>query len=232
VPLLIASGAAGGALWGAGTAALHIRGRVSEIFAGLGANFLAQGFALYLVFGPWKRPGIASMSGTEPLDPALWLSTFGSTDASPAALLLGILAVVLVALVMRKTTFGLRLRAVGLNRRAAEVLGVRTAQHLFASFALCGALAGVGGALQVVGVFHRLIPNISSNLGFLALLVVMLARFDARLVLPVALFFSALNVGSLQLPMTLELESSLAGVIQGTLVLFVLLAPRGKGGAE
>jgi simple sugar transport system permease protein len=60
----------------------------------------------------------------------------------------------------------------------------------------------------------------------LALLVVMLAGFDARLVAPVALFFSALNVGSLQLPMTMQLESSLAGVLEGVLVLLVLLAPR------
>lgn len=226
VPLMIAGGAAGGALWGAGTGALHVRGKVSEIFAGLGANFLAQGLALYLVFGPWKRPGVASMSGTEPLDRALWLGTLGNTDASPVALALGLLAVVFAVVVMQYTHLGLRLRAVGLNRRAAEVLGVRSARHLLGAFTLCGALAGVAGALQVMGVFHRLIPGVSSNLGFLALLVVMLSGFDARLVLPVALFFSALTVGSLQLPMTLELESSLAGVIQGLLVLFALLAPR------
>jgi simple sugar transport system permease protein len=225
VALSIVTGALGGALWGAFTGSLHTRARVSEIFAGLGMNFVAQGVALYLIFGPWKRPGVASMAGTEPMDRALWLRTFGQTDVAPTALALALLAVIVTAVVLRGTRFGLRLRAVGLNPRAAEVLGIPAARQMRVAFAVAGALAGVAGALQVVGVFHRLIPNVSSNLGFLALLVVMLAGFDALFVVPVALFFSALNVGSLKLPMTLQLESSLAGVLQGALVLFALLSP-------
>jgi simple sugar transport system permease protein len=74
-----------------------------------------------------------------------------------------------------------------------------------------------------LAVFHRLIPAISSNLGFLALLVAMIAGFRPIWILPVAFCFSALNIGSLQLPLSLQLESSLAGVIQGILVLLVLL---------
>jgi len=74
-----------------------------------------------------------------------------------------------------------------------------------------------------LAVFHRLIPNISSGLGFIGLLIVMLVGNSIWAIFPVALFFSALNVGSLQLPLDLNLESSLAGVIQGILVLFVLL---------
>ncbi|NBO32334.1 MAG: ABC transporter permease, partial [Cyanobacteria bacterium WB6_1B_304] len=68
------------------------------------------------------------------------------------------------------------------------------------------------------------IPNISSNLGFLALLVAMLARTKVWVLLPIALFFSVLTVGSLQLPLELSLESSLSGILQGTLVLFILLS--------
>jgi simple sugar transport system permease protein len=102
---------------------------------------------------------------------------------------------------------------------------VPAARHLLAAVAISGTLAGVAGALQVLGVFHRLIPSISSNLGFLALLVVMLAGESALRLVLVALFFSALNVGSLRLPMTMQLESSLAGVLQGALVLFALLSP-------
>jgi len=60
-------------------------------------------------------------------------------------------------------------------------------------------------------------------------LIAMLIGLNAWLIIPVAFFFSALNVGSLQLPLALNLESSLAGVIQGTLVLFVLL---GRGFSE
>ena len=208
---------------------LNVYGRISEIFAGLGLNFVADGLALYLIFGPWKREGVASMSGTEQFSEALWLPTFGDTDASPISLLIAIAAVVVTLITLRGTYFGLRLRAVGQNLRASYVLGIPSISQLLSAFAICGGFAGIAGALQVLAVFHRLIPNISSGLGYLALLVAMLVGLNAWFILPVAFFFSALNIGSLQLPLDLNLESSLAGVIQGTLVLFVLL---GRGVSE
>jgi len=229
IALAIVAGGIGGVLWGLLAGVLHVYGRISEIFAGLGLNFAATGIAIYLIFGPWKRPGVASLSGTQPFDESLWLGTFGQTEATPVALILGLIALVITIVVMRNTYFGLRLRAVGRNPRASYVLGVAARQQLLSAFFICGLFAGVAGALQVVGVFHRLIPNISSNLGFLGLLVVMLVNFDPLWILPVAFFFSALNVGSLQLPLSLGLESSLAGVIQGVLVLFALI---GRGLAQ
>ncbi|MBW4441317.1 MAG: ABC transporter permease [Plectolyngbya sp. WJT66-NPBG17] len=227
--LAILAGGVGGMLWGLLAGVLNIYGRINEIFAGLGLNFLADGIALYLVFGPWKRPGVASMSGTEQFPESLWLPTFGTTDASPIAVLLALLSLVATIVILGRTHFGLKLRAVGQNLRASYVLGIPSVRQLLSAFAICGAFAGVAGALQVVAVFHRLIPNISSGLGFLALLVTLLAGMNAWLLLPIAFFFSALNIGSLQLPLDLSLESSLAGVIQGTLVLFVIL---GKGLSE
>ena len=221
--LAIIAGAAGGIFWGLLAGILNVYGKVSEIFAGLGLNFVAQGLALYLVFGPWKRPGIASMSGTELFSETLWLPTIGNTEATPVSLILATLGLILTLIVIRGTYFGLRLRAVGQNLRAAYILGIPAVQQLLSAFAICGAFAGLAGTLQVLGVFHRLIPSISSNLGFLALLVVMLLGSSLLWILPVSLFFSALNIGSLQLPLSLNLESSLAGVIQGILVLFALL---------
>jgi general nucleoside transport system permease protein len=68
-----------------------------------------------------------------------------------------------------------------------------------------------------------LIPSISSGYGFLGLLVAMLINFRAIWAIPVALFYAALNIGSIQLPIVLKLDSSLSGVLQGSLVLFVLM---------
>jgi len=221
--LAIIAGATGGIFWGLFAGILNVYGKVSEIFAGLGLNFIAQGLALYLVFGPWKRPGIASMSGTELFSETVWLPTIGNTEATPISIILASLGLILTLIVIRGTYFGLRLRAVGQNLRAAYILGIPAVQQLLSAFAICGAFAGLVGALQVLSVFHRLIPSISSNLGFLALLVVMLLGSGILWILPVSLFFSALNIGSLQLPLSLNLESSLAGVIQGILVLFALL---------
>ncbi len=221
--LAVLAGGLGGALWGVLAGVLNIYGRVNEIFAGLGLNFAADGLALYLIFGPWKKEGVASMSGTEPFKDSLWLPTIAGTVASPIALVIAIAAVAMTLIVLRGTYFGLQLRAVGQNLQASYVLGIPSIRQLMSAFAICGALAGLAGALQVLAIFHRLIPGISSNLGFLSLLIAMLIGLNGWLIIPVAFFFSALNVGSLQLPLALNLESSLSGVIQGTLVLFVLL---------
>jgi simple sugar transport system permease protein len=94
---------------------------------------------------------------------------------------------------------------------------------MMTSFAICGVFAGLAGAVQVTAVYHRLIPSISSGYGYLGFMVAMLVNYKAAIAAPVALFFAALNVGSIQLPIVLKLDSSLAGVIQGTLVLFVVL---------
>jgi general nucleoside transport system permease protein len=221
--LALVFGAIGGLSWGLFAGSLNVFGRINEIFAGLGLNFVADGLALYLIFGPWKRPGVASMSGTEPFAETLWLPTLGNTQTSPVALILALLAFAFTLLLLRGTYWGLQWRAIGQNPQAAYIQGIPAQRQLLNACMLCGLMAGLAGALQVLAVFHRLIPNISSNLGYLALLVAMLSGRWLWGILPIAFFFSALNVGSLQLPLVLNLESSLAGVIQGLLVLFVLL---------
>jgi general nucleoside transport system permease protein len=225
IAMSILAGMAGGALWALLAGALKTFGGVNEIFGGLGLNFVAAALNLWLIFGPWKRPGVASMSGTVPFAPSLWLPTLSAQSRlSPSALVIALLAIIFVYVLLKGTHFGLRLKAVGKNASAAYLLGVPTWQHMMISFALCGVFAGLAGAVQVTSVYHRLIPSISSGYGYLGLMVAMLAGFNAALAAPVALFFAALNVGSIQLPIVLRQDSSLAGVLQGTLVLFVLLA--------
>ena len=217
------AGLVGGAIWAALAGVLKIFGGVNEIFGGLGLNFVATAFALYLIIGPWARPGIASTSGTLMFPQKLWLPTLKNFEFSPWALGLGILVVILVFFLLRGTHFGLRLKAVGKNVKAAFLMGVPTWQYSMMAFLICGAFAGLAGAIQVTSVYHRLTPAISSGYGFLGLLVAMLINYQALWAAPVALFFAALNIGGIQLPIVLKLDSSLSGVLQETLVLFVLL---------
>jgi simple sugar transport system permease protein len=219
----ILAGAVGGALWAGLAGALKTFGGVNEIFGGLGLNFVSTALTIYLVFGPWKRPGTGSMSGTQPFDRALWLPSLPDMQLSPWALGLSILAILGVFLLLRGTHFGLRLKAVGRNPKAAFLLGVPTWQYSMFAFFLCGALAGLAGAIQVTGVYHRLLPNISNGYGFLGLLVAMLVNYQAIWAAPVAFFFASLNTGSVQLQLLYQLDSSFSGVLQSFLVLLVLL---------
>jgi len=103
------------------------------------------------------------------------------------------------------------------------LMGIPTSSYMMLAFILCGVFAGLAGAVQVTGVYHRLIPSISSGYGFLGMLVAMLVNYQAIGAPFVAFLFAALNIGSIQLPIDLKLDSTLSGVLQGALVLFVLL---------
>jgi ABC-type uncharacterized transport system permease subunit len=221
---IILGGIFGGAIWALLVGLLKTFGGVNEIFGGLGMDFIANVMILWLIYGPWRRPGVASLSGTEIFPSRLSLSTFPGVQISPWTLVLGIISIIIIYFLLRGTYVGLKLKAIGKNIRAAYILGVPTWQYMLLSFVVCGLFAGLTGALQVVGVYHRLLPTITNGYGWLGLLVAMLINYRAIWVAPIALFYAALNVGSIQLPITLKLDSNLSGVIQGTLVFFVLLA--------
>jgi len=223
IALSLLAGIIGGALWASLAGALKTFGGVNEIFGGLGLNFVATAVTIWLIFGPWKRPGVASIGGTESFEPQLWLPTLPESRLSLWALGLAILSIVIVYFLLQGTYFGLRLKAVGKNAKAAYLLGVPTWQYSMMAFMVCGAFAGLAGAIQVTAVYHRLIGSISSGYGFLGLLVAMLVNYQAVWAAPVALFFGALNIGGIQLPIILKLDSSITGILQGTLVLFVLM---------
>lgn len=212
----------GGGAWGLLAGLLKTRGGVHEIFGGLGLNFVAQGFILWLIFGPWKRPGIASMSGTELLPHKLWLTSPPGWRVAYAGLVIAIITLILTWLFLYKSRLGLKLRAIGKNPRAALLYDISPEGYYLLSIIICGAFAGMTGFMQITAVYHRLIPAISSGYGYLALLLVMLAGYRIVPIPFLALFFAGLNVGAIQLPIVLQVDSTLSGVIQGCCVLSAL----------
>lgn len=212
----------GGGLWGLLAGLLKTRGGVHEIFGGLGLNFVAQSFTLWLIFGPWKRPGVASMSGTELLNHKFWLATPPGWRVAIMGLVITVVIIIITWLFLEKSRLGLKLKAIGQNPKAALLYGLSPESFYLKSIITAGAWAGLAGFLQVTAVYHRLIPSISSGYGYLALLLVMLSGYRIILVPLLAFFFASLNVGAVQLPIVLQLDSALSGVIQGCCVLSAL----------
>ncbi len=206
IALSILAGIVGGILWASLAGALKTFGGVNEIFGGLGLNFIANTLILWLIYGPWGRPGVASLSGTEIFPPRLSLQTLTNLSVSPWSLLLAVVSIVLIFILLKNTYIGLRLKAVGKNIRSSFNIGIPTWQYMMLSFVICGAFAGLAGALQVTAVYHRLLPYITGGYGFLGLLLAMLVNYQAIWVAPIALFYAALNIGSVQLPIALQLE--------------------------
>lgn len=221
--LMVLAGMLGGALWGMLAALLKIYGKVHEIFGGLGLNYVAQGLAIWLIFNPWKRAEGATMQGTDPFPAPAWMPSLSGLRVAPLAVVLSLVAVLVVYLLLRGTRWGLQLKAMGKNFRSAFLLGVPSTARMLTAFAACGALAGLAGMIRCSAVYGRLIPEVSGGIGYLSLLVALLAGYRAQWVPFIAFFFAAMGVGSTRLELNMQLDSSLGGVLEASVVLAVML---------
>lgn len=214
----------GGILWGALVGILKVRLGINEIFGGVALNALANVLSIYLISGPWQPPEGGSAQSTAPFPDAALLPEFSSAyPISLAMLIIVIAASIGVILALRGTRWGLQLKATGKNARSALLLGVPTDRIALSAFIACGALAGIAGSYRVLFTFDSLRPLASGGIGFLALLVVLLVGTRAVWVPAIAFIFAVILGGSTRLKVALQLDQSLAGVLQGVLVLLVLL---------
>jgi ABC-type uncharacterized transport system permease subunit len=223
VPLEVIAAMAAGALWAALASLLKTRGGVHEIFGGVALNSLAIIATNYLISGPWQPPEGGTFRGTQPFPLRSMFPLLGETRFSPLSLGLALIALLLVALSLRGTLWGLKLKALGRNARSAFLLGVSSEREAITAFMVCGAAAGLAGSVRVLSWFDSLRQSISGGIGFLGILIVLLAGMQPLWTLFIALFFSAVLNGGTIVQLRTQLHSSLSGIIQGTLVLLVLL---------
>ncbi len=223
IPLEVLVAMLAGGLWAALAGVLKTRGGVHEIFGGVALNNLAIIATNYLIAGPWQPPEGGSFRGTVPFPSNALLPLFEQTRFSPLSALWAVLAVVAVGLALRGTSWGLKLRALGKNLRASFMLGISSERGMITAMILGGALAGLAGAVRTLSWFDSLRQSISGGIGFLSILIVLLAGSRPLLILAIAFLFSALLNGGTIVQLRTQLHSSLSGIIQGTLVLFVLL---------
>jgi general nucleoside transport system permease protein len=225
IPAEILLAMLGGALWAALVGVLKTWLRVHEIFGGVALNALANIVAIYLISNPWKSTEGGTELATPPFPPdALFPPLSPEIGVNPLTFLITLLVIFGVVFALRRTRWGLQLKAIGKNARSALLLGVPTNRTAMSAFMVCGAVAGIAGAYRVLFTFETLRPSISGGIGFLGLLVVLLVAMRALWVPFVAFGFAAILAGSTRLRVTLQLDSSLAGVLQGILVLVTLLS--------
>lgn len=213
----------GGMLWAAIVGVLKIWLGVSEIFGGMALNSIVSVWAIYLVASPW-RPADGSAQTTGPfVTHALLPNVSADWPISLLALVFAVLAIVIVPVVLHRTHWGLQLKATGKNPRSALLLGVPTSHVAMSAFLVCGALAGIAGGFRVLFTYGSFRPLVAGGIGFLGLLVVMLASMRALWVPLITFVFAAILAGSTRLRVSMQLDASLAGVLQGTLVLLFLM---------
>lgn len=192
----IAAGAIGGALWALLPALLAARRNVSEILSTLLLNFITASLLLWVLeLGAFADPdpNVITPQG-EPIPPRAELPVLESASRLHAGLLVAIALVALAAWFLR-TPAGLRVDIAGANPILAAQAGVRPVRLRAALLLTSAAVAGVAGAVQLLGVTHRMTTGLAGGIGYTGVLVAVLARSRPLAVVGAAVAFASVLTG-------------------------------------
>ncbi|MGO9057737.1 MAG: ABC transporter permease [Candidatus Binataceae bacterium] len=225
-PLAIATvlgvGTLAGAVWGGLSGWLRARYHVSEVISTIMLNYTAMQIVSWAVHGPLMEPS-RSFPASAMLPAAARLVRYLPPSRLNAGMLLALALAPACYVWMFHTNAGFELRAMGKNQRAAAFFSIPVARITVLGMALSGALAGLGGAVQVSAITNRLFERFSPGWGYEAIAVALVARLNPLAIVPSALFFGALDNGAQAIQRAQGVSPVLVQAAQG-LVIFVLLA--------
>jgi simple sugar transport system permease protein len=228
--LCLLAGALAGAVWGGIPGALKAYLNVNEILSTIMMNMIAVQGMNFLLRGPLMDPIQVEVGSFIPqtarLPRAADLPRLVPTRLHIGAGLAVILALMVYVLLWR-TTIGYRIRAVGLNPSASRVAGMQVKWYMMLSLLLSGALAGLGGAVQVLGLHHRMFTDGSAtgftgSAGFNGIVTALFGRLHPLGTVPAAILFGALQVGANQMQRVMQVPSAFITALNGLVVIFVV----------
>lgn len=229
IPVSLVCGAAAGGIWTLPALWLKERRGVHEVVSTLLLNYVAVFLAEYLVLGP-LGDGTA-MGRTPELGPDATLGTFLSIGgvSVTAAPVLAVFLCLAAHVWLRQTVRGYEVRATGENRRAAERAGIDAKAWRFRMFVLSGALAGLGGSLEVLAVHHRFYRSFSPGYGFDGITAAFLVGAEPGWLPLSALVLASLRAADKWLQLELSISPNVITVLQAVVLLSVAVAAGVKG---
>lgn len=230
IPLALAAGFVGGGFWGGIAGFLKARFKVNEVLSTVMLNAIAVQLMTFLLNGALMDPTSLDNSIRIPQTQRfpLWadLPRLIPTRLH-AGILLGVLMAALVYILLWHTTIGYRIRAVGFNTVASKYAGINVGRYQILAITLSGALAGLGGAVEVMGVNHRLFTDGSAtgftgNAGFNGIVVALFGALHPLGVIPASFLFGALLTGANTLQRTVQVPGAFVTTLDGLVVIFVV----------
>jgi general nucleoside transport system permease protein len=225
LPMLAAIAA--GSVWGGIAGALKAKAGTNEVITTLLLDFIAVWLLYWSVQAEYllRRPMTTSATLPESLeipDPTK-LPLMTGDPGTPLHIGLPIVAVlaVVVGILLTRSIFGLRLRAVGLNPLASRRAGIPYGATVIAALAIAGGFGGLAGGIMLLGEQYVLKAGFSSGYGFDGLVVGLLARGSVPGVVAGALFFGFLRSGGINMEMVADVPSAVVVVIQGLIVVML-----------
>ena len=217
--VMLTLGAIGGAFWAFIPAALRVRYKANEILTSLMLVYVARLIFDWLVRGPMRDP--LGMNFPKTVRFVGWqkLPTWGDIHLGA---LIAVIAAIALAFMMARMLKGFELRTLGLAPRAGRFAGFSADKAVYFCFAVSGALAGLAGAADVMGVSRQLQTPYEPNYGFVAIIVAFLGRLNPVGVIFAALLLALTFIGGEAAQVSLGVPDKIAKVFQGILLFFIL----------
>jgi len=220
LPLAILAGAAGGAVWGMIPGYLKARFGAHEVVNTIMMNWIAFRLSDWLLNGPMKASGFRPV--TPNVEHTAELPRF---FPDPLRLNWGFILALVVAYILYwflfKTTLGFEIRSVGANPDAAKYAGMNIIKNFVLVMSLAGALAGMAGAAQVLGVDHWVGQGFSAGYGFDAIALALLGKSHPAGVVFAALLFGFLRSGATRMQSIAGVPIDIISIIQGLVIVFI-----------
>ena len=230
IPLCFIAAMVAGALWGVIVGFLKTRWGINEVLSMIMFNWVAFYLSNFIAVIPAiHSDGSAESTKNIAASARTLLSKdfISSLDLAPTAnwgILVALFVTILVWFIIEKTTLGFELKAVGSNRNAAEYGGIGVNRSILTSLAISGALAGLGGALQLMGMGGRIsVFTSQEGFGFAGIVVALIGCSNPFGVLVAGLFYGALTYGGSKLNLV-GVPTQLINVIVGTVVFFISIS--------
>jgi simple sugar transport system permease protein len=225
LPLALLAAALAGAIWAGIAGWLRAATGAHEVITTIMLNLTAFRLVDYMLRNPPvqrpDRPDPISKSVLDSAELPQLLDWIDPTLRVHGGFILAVLAVIFIYWLLFRTTIGFEFRAAGLNPDAARYAGMKAGLIIVMVMALAGALAGLAGASQVLGVLGRASPNFSGGIGFDAIALALLGRSHPVGVLLAGLLFGALQAGGRQMQVDAGVSLDIISVIQALIIIFI-----------
>lgn len=212
-----------GGLWGALIGWFKARFNANEFLVSMMSTYVALNVMNYLL-RTFLMETKAEYPQTNPLDSSLWLQIVIPGTRLHIGFVLAVLVCIGTWVLLYKTPFGFRVRAVGSNKDAAEMAGISSDRVYVLAFFISGALAALGGFAEVNGVQHMLVQNFNPGVGSAGIGIAILANGDPIGIIFAAILFGMLQVGGNIMGQLSGIPSSIIDLMLGFVMVFVILS--------
>ena len=224
LPLLFLAGALAGGLLLLGPTVLKTRLGVDEVVTTLLLNFIVVLFVNWLVFGPWKDPMAMGWPQAAPVVDSATLELIMPKSRLHWGFVIALFSAILCWILVRFTSWGYEIRAVGLNQHASRFAGIPVNAVVVRTALISGGLAGFAGVSELCGLRGYLTLDLSPGFGYSGIVVAMLAALHPLGVVVSALFVAVISIGADSMSRSLNISNYIAEVATAISLLAVLAA--------